>query len=557
MDYRSYENKVNEIKNDIFDFLMLRYNKVNDYSNDIIDAYGAMLDKGDISIKSFKLKVLHNEHSCQKNNEELDELLKFKYQDFVSFLDNFFLDYEKNLKQYKFYPTRKAELAQLNYLTKKKKQDNINRINNLDKEINNKTKEFENYLNEKNKNHLANLAEINRRLTIDLQRNIESCEKEYLSLEKSLLDIDEKDKIKEIRAKINEIRSRSLSEQYDIKIKCYESLKNINDACFKEIYEKKNEFIDYQTDNEKKIASLENEIELFKLEENENIFNYDYQKDIESIDVLNNDLMIYQNCVDSIYQKLLNDNKSLNNDYKVLLLNKKIIECTIQYFQVNFYDPAIRMINRIQIFFNDIKESIDEKYAKYNQYRETKYQFLLDKVNNLQDDAFKNKKTNRLELQENIESCINNLFDIKYFEKEFSLLLDFIDMIIAYIDERVVQINNINKYFSNPEVVQNNGKKIIVDEGFNNLVNNIKTFGVNYRFTRDNEKKEFDINNVNLKNDLEHNLLLKYDKIEKNSKNNYRLNKKDNEKDYYNIDKEYLESCKKANDDLKYWKSLL
>ena len=132
MDYRSYENKVNETKNDIIGFLSLKTTKVHDYSTSIVETYFDSLNNGDISIKSFKLKIIHNEHANEKNTLEFSELLKNNYEEFKVFLENFFLDYEKNLKSYKYFPTRKSDLLQVNNPLKRKKQENITKINNFD-----------------------------------------------------------------------------------------------------------------------------------------------------------------------------------------------------------------------------------------------------------------------------------------------------------------------------------------------------------------------------------------------------------------------------------------
>ena len=166
MDYRSYENKVNETKNDIIGFLSLKTTKVHDYSTSIVETYFDSLNNGDISIKSFKLKIIHNEHANEKNTLEFSELLKNNYEEFKVFLENFFLDYEKNLKSYKYFPTRKSDLLQVNNPLKRKKQENITKINNFEKDLTLKIKEVNNLVLEKKKNYNQTVNEINTKIFI-------------------------------------------------------------------------------------------------------------------------------------------------------------------------------------------------------------------------------------------------------------------------------------------------------------------------------------------------------------------------------------------------------
>ena len=559
MDYRSYENKVNETKNDIIGFLSLKTTKVHDYSTSIVETYFDSLNNGDISIKSFKLKIIHNEHANEKNTLEFSELLKNNYEEFKVFLENFFLDYEKNLKSYKYFPTRKSDLLQVNNPLKRKKQENITKINNFEKDLTLKIKEVNNLVLEKKKNYNQTVNEINRRLSIDLQRNIDSCMKEYLPLERALLDVDEKDKIKELRNKIKEIRNKSLDAQNQLKSKSYSHLKEEGLKYTAETEKMVLELELLKQEHEKKVLLANKEINLLQLEEAKNVFQYDYQKDVQSIDILTHSLDSYFSVVDTINEKILNDFDVTKNEFVELKLNKKILECMLRFYKINFYDPAIRMINRISSFYNEVKEfftktSIEMRNDHY-MYNES----VIDKVKEFDDKVFKVKKTKKSDFQNNIKTGLDNLYSTKYIDEQYKNFLSYINELIAIINDNVTRINCIVDEESYKLVLsQNNPDEFpLIQENIANAKIRFDNYKNNYLNNRNLEKTEFENKESKETHHIESKYELDLEIVEKNIRDIKKKSKLHIEKENKRIETEYSRSCKESLVDLKRWKKIL
>lgn len=559
MDYRSYENKVNETKNDLVGFLSLKNAKIHDYSTSIVDAYLDLLNNGDISIKSFKLKIIHNDHANEKNTLEFSELLKNNYEEFKEFLDNFFLDYEKNLKSYKYFPTRKSDLLQVNNPLKRKKQENITKINNFEKDLALKIKEVNNQIIERKKSYNQAVNEINRRLSIDLQRNNDSCMKEYLPLERALLDVDEKEKIKELRTKITEIRSKSLDYQNQLKTKSYSHLKEEGLKYIEETGKMSLELELLKQEYEKKILLANKEINLLQLEEANNVFQYDYQKDVQSIDLFSHNLDSYFSIVDSINEKVLNDFDLNKNEFIELKLNKKILECMLRFYRINFYDPAIRMINRISSFYNEVKENFikiaTEMRNDHYMYNES----VIDKVKEFDEKVFKVKKTKKSDFENNIRMGLDNLYSTKFIDEQYKNFLNYINGLIAIINEHVTKINCIVEEDSYKLVLsQNNSEEYpFIQENISNVKMRFDNYKNNYLNKRNLEKDEFENKGKKDTHHIESKYELDLETIEKTIKDIKKKSKLHIDKENKRIETEYSKKCKESLSDLKRWKKIL
>ena len=518
MDYRSYENKINEIKNDIIANFSLKEEKNFEYSQSIVNSYLESLNKGDISIKSFKLKIVHSEHAYEKSVNEFDELLKAKYQDLVEFLDNFFLEYEKSLVSFKYFPTRKADLLQLNHSLKRKKQENITRINNLDKDLSQKIKDANNLISEKQKACTSAVNEINRRLSIDLQRNIDNCNKESLPLERELLDVDEKDKIKEIKLKIKEIRAKSIEEQNKLKSKAYDALNETETSFAKEISEIELKLELDKKEHQLKVLQCNKEIDLLQLEEAKNIFMYDYQKDVQSLDLYENYLNSYINVVKAINEKTLNKESKEDKEFIELHFNMKSLEYTLRFFKNNFYDPVIRMINKIVSLFNECKNLFEEKIDLLYKTMDTSDDEIFDKLYEYDDDIYKVKKIKKSELEDNIKIGLSNLFNSKYILSKHSILAKTLESVLDIINEKAVRINTIFLEESSKILITKNNleETDLIEQNIDKLETDFKLYKDSYLLEKENEKNKYESN----QNSLD-------EKINKKFVNDSEINEKD------------------------------
>lgn len=517
MDYRSYENKINEIKNEIINNFSLKEEKNFEYSQSIVNSYLESLNKGDISIKSFKLKIVHSEHAYEKSVNEFDELLKAKYQELVDFLESFFLEYEKSLVSFKYFPTRKADLLQLNHSLKRKKQENITRINNLDKDLSQKVKDTNALIMEKQKASSAAINEINRRLSIDLQRNIDNCNKESLPLERELLDVDEKDKIKEIKQKIKEIRTKSIEEQNKLKNKAYDALKETEINYTREIGEIELKLELEKKEHELKVLQCNKEIDLLQLEEAKNVFIYDYQKDVQSIDLYENYLNSYINVVNTMNEKTLNKESKEDKEFVDLHFNMKSLEYTLRFFKNNFYDPVIRMINKIVSLYNECKNLFEEKMKLLYDTMDSSDEIIFDKLYEYDDDIYKIKKIKKSELEDNIKIGLLNLFNSKYIISKHSILAKTFESVLDVINEKAVRINTIFPEESLKILVTKNNleEADLINQNIMKIETDFKLYKDAYLVNKENEKSKYEIEQGTLN-----------EKIEKKYENDNELNEK-------------------------------
>lgn len=573
MDYRGYENKFNEIKKNITDFLMTRNQKVLDYANGTVKSYLDLLDKNDISIKSFKLKIIHSEQTCKKNILEFEQMLSEKTSDIKMFLDAFFLDYDKNTQNYRFFQNRKSDLLMINSHLKRKRQDALVRINNYQKDLSIKNKEKDSLVNEKTKNHNQFIAELNRRLAIDLQRCLDNCTKEYLPLERELLDVDESSAINNIKDKIKSIRINSLDKQAEFKNKYYLTVKE-EDVKFltdKEQIELEHER--FKEESDIKVLECKKNIQLYQLEENRNSFEYDYNKDIQAITEFKKYANEYLEYVTRINSDIVNN---LDDSYDFeFLSNVKINKTAISFYKFGFFNPVIKIMEGLKNIINVINEEFSKYALEYKNLRNTMYSQISNRLDRIDEVVFKNKKTTLDDYAETIDNGLNNLYLDQYLSEEKKCLMKFVNEVLDIIIEITNNLNkdlndqNLNKKdfdFDNilidrkefcSDSDEYDEKLCAINENIKALKNDIEIYCDLYVKKRDKEKYTFSAEEKNKKRKIEGNFNSKVEIANKEIKKTFDSRNQRFQMEMKNISQTYIKNHKETDEKLKYYKNIL
>ena len=573
MDYRGYENKFNEIKKNITDFLMTRNQKVLDYANGTVKSYLDLLDKNDISIKSFKLKIIHSEQTCKKNILEFEQMLSEKTSDIKMFLDTFFLDYDKNTQNYRFFQNRKSDLLMINSHLKRKRQDALVRINNYQKDLSIKNKEKDALVNEKTKNHNQFIAELNRRLAIDLQRCLDNCTKEYLPLERELLDVDESSAINNIKDKIKSIRINSLDKQAELKNKYYLTVKE-EDVKFltdKEQIELEHER--FKEESDIKVLECKKNIQLYQLEENRNSFEYDYNKDIQAITEFKKYANEYLEYLTRINSDIVNN---LDDSYDFeFLSNVKINKTAISFYKFGFFNPVIKIMEGLKNIINVINEEFSKYALEYKNLRNTMYSQISNRLDRIDEVVFKNKKTTLDDYAETIDNGLNNLYLDQYLSEEKKCLMKFVNEVLDIIIEITNNLNkdlndqNLNKKdfdFDNilidrkefcSDSDEDDEKVCAINENIKALKNDIEIYCDLYVKKRDKEKYTFSAEEKNKKQKIEGNFNSKVEIANKEIKKTFDSRNQRFQMEMKNISQTYIKNHKETDEKLKYYKNIL
>lgn len=573
MDYRGYENKFNEIKKNITDFLMTRNQKVLDYANGTVKSYLDLLDKNDISIKSFKLKIIHSEQTCKKNILEFEQLLSEKTSDIKIFLDTFFLDYDKNTQNYRFFQNRKSDLLMINSHLKRKRQDALVRINNYQKDLSIKNKEKDALVNEKTKNHNQFIMELNRRLAIDLQRCLDNCTKEYLPLERELLDVDENSAINNIKDKIKSIRINSLDKQAELKNKYYLTVKEEDIKFLTDIEQIELEHERFKEESDIKVLECKKNIQLYQLEENRNSFEYDYNKDIQAITEFKKYANEYLEYVTRINSDIVNN---LDDSYDFeFLSNVKINKTAISFYKFGFFNPVIKIMEGLKNIINVINEEFSKYLLEYKNLRNTMYSQISNRLDRIDEVVFKNKKTTLDDYAETIDNGLNNLYLDQYLSEEKKCLMKFVNEVLDIIIEITNNLNkdlndqNLNKKdfdFDNilidrkefcSDSDEYDEKLCAINENIKALKNDIEIYCDLYVKKRDKEKYTFSAEEKNKKQKIEGNFNSKVEIANKEIKKTFDSRNQRFQMEMKNISQTYIKNHKETDEKLKYYKNIL
>ncbi len=249
-----------------------------------------------------------------------------------------------------------------------------------------------------------------------MQRCLDNCTKEYLPLERELLDVDESSAINNIKDKIKSIRINSLDKQAEFKNKYYLTVKE-EDVKFltdKEQIELEHER--FKEESDIKVLECKKNIQLYQLEENRNSFEYDYNKDIQAITEFKKYANEYLEYVTRINSDIVNN---LDDSYDFeFLSNVKINKTAISFYKFGFFNPVIKIMEGLKNIINVINEEFSKYALEYKNLRNTMYSQISNRLDRIDEVVFKNKKTTLDDYAETIDNGLNNLYLDQYLSEE-------------------------------------------------------------------------------------------------------------------------------------------
>lgn len=536
MESRIYEEKFEELRNTIFSLLKTKNSKAIEYEKRAISECIEKLSKGDLQTKSFKSKVVYFANQKKKYLEEVDDSISLASKKIKEFLDQIMVQMEAEKDSLEI-QERRNDLLEINTDVKHKRQDNANRMSALDRDYQGKLKDASTDLSEKEKAYNNFFQDATRKLTSDLQKIQDTYNKKSLPLEKSLLEIDEKKKINEVKAKITELRKVMILDEHKAKLEHYESLKNGLSNLLKEI--KDSELAMEACKNEYSTLKLDNSMsnDLLSLESESNIFHYDLMKRDKGFELINE---IYNQKVE--YFSSIRDQK--RNVYaREMNLKKKYNDKLFLFASINAIHPFLSLINYIlkeyseyANYFNDLIES----------QLEIKNDYLIksnEVIMGLELDLFNGKNKERRKLDDSIRKCINVLFDSDLLNDEYNQVIDFFDKILNVFNTKINEQDKKDEYLNNIIMYDKNINRYDAKEKFDNdmayISNEFKKYKEAFLNKRDVDVKEFN----KLMEEKNHEINKKFEQEKDKIKVNYQKLEKalseKLEKDLDKITKEY------------------
>ena len=489
MESRIYEEKFIELRNSIFSLLKVKNLKAIEYEKKTITEYLGRLSKGDFQMKSFKSKTIYFENQKKKYQSEVSEAINAAYKLIKDFLDSVMLQMEAEKDSLEI-QERRNDLLEKNQDVKRRRQDNANRMSAIDKDYQQKLKDAQNEVNDKEKAYLNYQNEASKKLNIDIQKIVDNYNKKSLPLEKSLLTIDDKKKILEIKAKIKELRVARLEEEHKTKLAHIEKLKEDSLNLLKVISAAKCNLEAIKNDYATKKLENSNSNDLLSLESEANIFNYDLDKRDQGFALINE---IYNQKVE--YFNSIRDQK--RNVYaRELYLKKKYNDKLFLFASINAIHPFLNLINYILKEYSEYANYFNELIEGQTEMKNLCLNKAAEYVNRIDLEQFKGKAKERKKLDDSIRKCINSLLDTNLLNDEYNQVIDFFDKILNVFNTKNIELDKKDEFLNNIYVYERTINRYDSKEKFDNDMAYISSEFNKYKDAY-NLKREKDVNNFN------------------------------------------------------------
>lgn len=442
MESRIYEERFLELRNSIFSLLKTKNTKAIEYEEKAVSEYIERLSKGDFQTKSLKSKAIYFEGQREKYLAEVKEIIASSYKAIRDFLDDVMVQMEAEKDSLEI-QERRNDLLLINQEVKRKRQDNANKMNALDRDYQQRLKDLASVAQDTEKASLNYLNEASRKISQDAQKVIDNYNKKILPIEKSLLEVDEKAKILEIKAKIKEIRTLMLKEEHELKL---DSFKKNNEELIILLNDASNATIELEkVKSEYQLIRLENNKsnDLLSVESEENIFNYDVAKRDKGIELIND---IFNQKVD--YYNIIRDQK--RNVYaRELYLKKKYNDKLFLIATTNPIHPFLSLINHILKEYNEYASYFNELIEEGNKKRNDSLLDAGELVLKLNLDLFNGKAKERRKLDETVRRSISSLLSTDLFNDEYNEIIDFFDKILNIFKTNDKELDKKDEFLNN------------------------------------------------------------------------------------------------------------
>ncbi|MBO4667999.1 MAG: hypothetical protein J5666_07765 [Bacilli bacterium] len=279
MDYKTFMHNFDVKKKELVDFINLRSKRNSERAEEMVSDYLNQMAGGDYSIKSYKAKIIHNELDCNHAIRDVVEVKDKVIANINELIDDYFKEYLDSLVDENLPKQKVKDMRDFVTENRKQKHEVLLKKNNIEKDFKEKTKELESEKKDKLNSYNEKINSLKMRLVSDLKKLSEKTIKDYSDFELALLDENDKKKIKELKDKIKEIRSKSLDEEYNIKMASYEEILQEELNFTKSYQEFIYELEKYRMEMLVKLAELERDNSLLTIDNDYQDVLYDVKQD--------------------------------------------------------------------------------------------------------------------------------------------------------------------------------------------------------------------------------------------------------------------------------------
>lgn len=494
MESRIYEEKFMELRSKISIQLKNKNNKTSEYQKRTIEEYFNALSNGDFSQKNFKSKIAYFKGQKDKYYDEVSSTISDANKEVKEFLDGIMVQMEAEKDNLEI-QERRNDLLEINATVKRLRQDNANRMSAIDKEFQTKLKEAQAEFDEQEKISSSYSNDLNKKMSVEMQKVIEAFDEKISPLASSLLLIDEKNKINEVKKKISEYRLSMLEEEEKIELSFNDKEKEEKSNNLKVLKESKLKL--EMCKAEYRLLKIKNsrDNDLLSLESDTNIFNYDTNKKDKGFDLIND---IYRRKIDYFY--VIRDQK--RNVYaKELSLKKKYNDKLFLYASINSIHPFLTLIDFILKEFDEYAKYFDEAIEKQNNFKLKYVKKISDLIMGTDLSHFQGKAKERKLFDDQVRRDVNKFLDSDLLNNEYNLIIDSFDRILNLFPLNNSKIDKKDKYLNNIYLSESNINRYDSIEKFEAYMNFVEAefdkYRDNYLSNRNKDINRFNENSSN------------------------------------------------------------
>ena len=445
MDYKTFIHEFDIRKKELVEFITTRNTRNISRVEEMVSQYLEQIADGDYSIKSYKAKVIHNELDCNHAIRDVDGIRDKVFGKLQELVGNYFLEYSNDQVDENIPKQKVKDMRDYVNKNRQQKHEVLLKKNNIEKDFTVKSKELDSEKKEKLNSYNEKINSLKMRLVNELKKLNEKTIKDYSEYELTLLDENDKTKIKELKEKIKEIRRQSLDEEYNIKMASYDEILQ-EELSFTHSYQ---EFIyeleKYRMEMQVKLAELERDNTLLSIDSDYNDKLYDIKLDRRVNKHFNDEIKRFSELT-SIHDNVLSkdySDKVYDLDSKVFLYDLAslyIYSLLIRIHRSDRYHPFGNILSTLASLCEKQKEAYLKTLDDIKPLKEKEKEDLTKALDSFPGNP--KKKITKDDLVNNALESLDRYYDnyikeIDYYNMIYSsLLIDFIFMLNKGYEEK-------------------------------------------------------------------------------------------------------------------------
>lgn len=370
MDYKTFLEKYKIIYEQYFSYIDAAINKNVLKGDEIVSDYLEEIGNGNYSLKSYKAKIIRNEQEHHQNSHEIRTCSEDAKEEYKSLFTQYFEGYSKQFNTVNTFPNSEKEIKNILSTNRKEKQELLNRKTSTEREIAQKTKEFEFQSTEKENNYKDRCQQIMNNLSYDLNKIKDECALSYLEDEGKLLETEDISVIKELKNHITLKRREGLSKEKDLKIKVCKDLELQEIECQSDILNHNFEFKEYLFEKNCYLKSINYKLSVLDVSSKQKESMYELDKINQFYSKLYDDECKFCDMVkmhNNYIAKKLDSLEAYRSVDKTFIFDISIINYyyfLINLKNINYYDELIIIINFMIKEIENNKNKVLDLYYK-------------------------------------------------------------------------------------------------------------------------------------------------------------------------------------------------